>query len=68
MIAFLRRRRELAALVRSHALLVDEALAAQRAGASRAEVALIVTGAHRLQLADSAVGLPTNVTIWGDPR
>lgn len=42
-----RRRRDEAALIRSHSLLVDEALAAQKAGASTAVVATIVTGAHR---------------------
>jgi hypothetical protein len=54
-LAFLRRmvaaRRDKAALIRNHSLLVDEALAAQRAGASIATVATIVTGAHRTQLA-----------------
>lgn len=42
-----RRRRDEAALIRSHSLLVDEALAAQKAGASTAVVATIVTGGHR---------------------
>lgn len=51
---WLQQRRDEAALIRAHTLLVDEALAAQKAGASIATVATIVTGQHRPQLAADA--------------
>jgi len=67
----LRRRRDEAALVRSHRLLVDEALAAHRAGAPLPVVQTIYVGAHRATVSHRPVRVEArrlDRLESGDPR